>query len=133
MNTKFKFLAVSVFLCLQTMAFVQAADTPVALHLFPQNQQTKEGAPVAWYLTAAGAEPLQYQWKLNGKEVSGAKSNTLRISSAKLADGGFYTCAIKNQFGIIETEPVSLTVQKDTNAFSTKQLKPAQILSSQLP
>src|SRR5690349_12503937 len=87
-----------------------AAQTPLAIHLFPENQQIKAGEPVSWYLTAAGKEPLQYQWKLNGQDILGATHNTLKISSVKPKDQGTYVCSVKNQFGAVETDPVKLTV-----------------------
>lgn len=85
-------------------------QTPLPLHLYPKSIHVKEGQMATWYLTAAGAEPLQYQWKLNGHDVVGANANTLRIVSTKMSDQGNYVCVIKNKFGSIQTETVKLTL-----------------------
>jgi hypothetical protein len=89
----------------------RAAETPLPLHLYPLDQRVKIGQMVSWYLTAAGSEPLEYQWKLNGKAIPGANANVLRIVSAKESDQGAYTCQIKNHAGLTETETVALAVE----------------------
>lgn len=88
----------------------RAAETPLPLHMFPLDQQAKVGQVVSWYLTAAGTEPLQYQWKLNGKAIPGANGSVLRINEAKASDQGDYTCEIRNSAGATETEKVALAI-----------------------
>ncbi len=102
----------------------RAAETPLPLHLYPLDQRVQEGEPVSWYLTTVGSEPLEYQWKLNGKEIPGANANVLRIASVKTSDQGLYTCQIKNSVGSIETEKVALAVNSGTALNTAQKVQP---------
>ncbi len=108
MNKSLVFLAALTIHSFQFKSISQAEEGPLSLHLYPQNQQIKMGETVKWYLTAAGSEPMEYQWKLDGNNLSGPQSNTLEISSVKSSDKGLYTCAVTNKFGTVETGPVKL-------------------------
>lgn len=119
----------SAILSMLTAAFMhlnciaRATETPLPLHLYPADQQVKEGEIVTWYLTAAGTEPLQYQWKRDGKEIPGAIGNTLRIGSAKSSDQGVYTCRITNAAGNTETQAVALKVEAGTAFVENQPVK----------
>lgn len=108
MIKNFLFLTLLTGLFWQLKTIAQAEDGPLSLHLYPQNQQIKMGEPVAWYLTVAGSEPIEYQWKRDGNDLTGQKSNTLEIVAVKASDKGLYTCVVKNKFGAVETAPVKL-------------------------
>jgi hypothetical protein len=119
-NTIFSVLTAA-FMHLNCIA--RAAETPLPLHLYPQDQQVKKGEVVTWYLTAAGTEPLEYQWKVNGKEIPGGNTNVLRIASANPSDQGLYTCTIKNEAGATVTQTVALTVKPDSEITTAQKIK----------
>ncbi len=117
---KNKIITIVTFISLQLTPLSFASDTPLAVHLYPQDQQVKVGDSVTWYLTAAGSEPLEYQWKKNGQNLTGQNSNTLKIAAAQHTDLGAYTCSVKNSLGSIETDFVQLSFETGS-AFATSQ------------
>lgn len=79
------------------------------------------GAAVNFSVTAA-PDPLTYQWKKNGANVTGATATTpsLTINAPKLTDGGAYTVLVKRgalsttsaaaQLGVVENVPKTVVV-----------------------
>jgi hypothetical protein len=61
-------------------------------------------------VTAAGAQPIIYQWSLNGTAIPNATNSTYTIANAQT--GGIYTCVLTNSVGPSTTSfnPVTLTV-----------------------
>jgi len=100
----------------------RGAETPLPLHLYPLDQHAKVGETVSWYLTTAGSEPMQYQWKLNGRNLTGANTNILRIASVKTSDQGVYTCEIRNEAGATETEKVALSLDTGSTLNTAQKL-----------
>jgi hypothetical protein len=47
-------------------------------------------------VVAAGTQPLSYQWKRNGTDVSGATDSAYNIDAVATTDAGTYTVAISN-------------------------------------
>jgi len=54
----------------------------------PADQSVTAGQPASFTVSAAGATPLSYQWKKNGVNIAGARSDTLDIPAAITADDG---------------------------------------------
>ena len=68
-----------------------------------------QGTNVSFNVGASG-DALNYQWRFNGNSISGANSNSLRITAAQFADTGFYDVVVTNLLGGVTSAPVSLTV-----------------------
>ncbi len=63
------------------------------------NQTVCPGNYVVLSGTAIGTAPINYQWRLNGKDIAGATSGFYVIPSAGAADQGTYTVVAANPFG----------------------------------
>jgi len=61
-------------------------------------------------VTAVGAQPIIYQWSLNGSTIPNATNATYTVANAQT--GGTYTCSVTNFVGASTTafNPVTLTV-----------------------
>lgn len=73
-------------------------------------QPTPQIVPVGGTLTltcvATGGLPLKYQWRLNGKNISGATSSTFTATNVATSRAGSYSCLVSN---VIGTGPSSAT------------------------
>ena len=76
----------------------------------PQSQTVIQGAAAGFSMTAAGAEPLHYQWWFNGAALSGATSNSCSILAASTNDGGNYLVVVTNDSGSVTSAVAALTV-----------------------
>ena len=95
---------------------VQAAPF-LLLQTTPTNQSLAVGATAALAVTAVGAVPLHYQWKLNGTNVAnvsghiiGATTNLLIIGNAQTTNSGNYTVVITNVDGSVTSSVATVTV-----------------------
>ncbi|SHL05600.1 immunoglobulin domain-containing protein, partial [Desulforamulus aeronauticus] len=75
----------------------------------PQNQTVTIGQTATFTVTAAGSEPLNYQWKKEGIDIAGATSATLEIVNAQTSDAGTYTVEVSNDAGTILSDSATLT------------------------
>jgi len=75
------------------------------------------GDPAMFTVTAAGAGPLSYQWRLDGADLSddghfsGTTSDTLTIDAVDAADVGLYTVVVTNDCGSVESGAAALTLR----------------------
>lgn len=75
----------------------------------PISQSIMQGSAVTFSVTATGTS-LQYQWKKNGIDITGAIGTTYMISNVQYSDGGVYSCVISNGCGIATSNNATLTV-----------------------
>ncbi|MGO9586784.1 MAG: immunoglobulin domain-containing protein [Limisphaerales bacterium] len=101
-----------------TNASLSVQATPfLLLQPTPTNQSLAAGATAALAVTAVGAVPLHYQWKLNGTKVAnvndhifGATTNLLIIGNAQTTNSGNYTVVITNVDGSVTSSVATVTV-----------------------
>lgn len=73
------------------------------------SQVVSPGQGTVLTVTAAGGEPLSYQWQLNGTNIDGATGPSLALSSVKCAEAGVYSVIVRNPVGTASaTATVSL-------------------------
>ncbi len=72
---------------------------PPVIASSPQGQAAVEGDAVLLTVTADGAGPLGYQWRLNGTGVPGATNAGLQFDFVSVADAGDYDCLVSNSGG----------------------------------
>ena len=75
----------------------------------PQAQTACVGGS-ATFTTTIGVS-ANYQWQKNGQNIPGETSSSLSLHSITLADTGNYACVFSNDFGSVNSDVVSLTVQ----------------------
>ncbi len=68
------------------------------------------GATVELTVVVCGAEPLNYQWRKDGIDISGATEPTLTLAPAGLSDAGSYDCVIGNGIGLVSSDVAELIV-----------------------
>ncbi|HEX2967521.1 MAG TPA: immunoglobulin domain-containing protein [Bacteroidales bacterium] len=80
----------------------------------PSNATLCEGENVQFMVTATGALPLSYEWRLNNVAILGATTNTLIINSIDSFDAGAYTCFVSGAAGCgtAISNPANLTVNQ---------------------
>ncbi len=93
-----------------TKASGEIPSTPTVITAGPTNTTTTAGIAVSFTAKATGQGALTYQWKLNGKAITGATNATFAIYNPQAADAGNYTVAVTGQGGTVESTPGNLTV-----------------------
>jgi N-acetylmuramoyl-L-alanine amidase len=86
----------------RSVEVARAASTGVgvpAITSQPPGKRVVMGSELSLGVTATGAAPLAYQWRLNGVALAGATGATLVIPAAKAADAGDYSVVITNALG----------------------------------
>lgn len=76
----------------------------------PASQSVPEGQSVSFSVTASGTAPLQYQWRKNSTDISGATAATYTIASAKPSDAATYSVIVSNAQGSATSNGAQLTV-----------------------
>lgn len=77
----------------------------------PVAQTVLAGGTVTFSVTAVGAEPLTYQWRKDGRGITGATASTLTLTNVTLADAGLYSVVVSNPSASLISDAVALTVQ----------------------
>ena len=76
----------------------------------PQPLTVTNGSSATFTVTAIGAEPLRYQWRLDGVNLAGETNASFIIPNALPANAGAYTVRVANEVGAVLSDPASLTV-----------------------
>ena len=87
--------------------------TPVAPTIVadPVSVSVIPGQATNFSVTATGTQPLSYQWKLNGQDISGATGSTYAVSSPLASDNGKqYSVSVTNATGSVTSANATLTV-----------------------
>ena len=64
--------------------------------------------PASFSVTASGAAPLRYQWRLNGGNIPGATNRTYALAAADYSDVGEYSVLVGNLVGDTSSVTVPL-------------------------
>ena len=90
---------------------VLAVSSKPVVELEPLDKVACDGSEVVLNAQASGTEPLNYQWKKNGENITGANANRYLISSILPADEGNYSLAVSNICGEAESGAVHISVR----------------------
>lgn len=94
--------------------------SPVILHP-PVGLTAYTGRDVTLQASAAGAQPLSYQWLLNGTNVPGATNATLLIPNIQFANAGNYQLFVSNSINTAISLPAPVNViSNNTLTFLTQ-------------
>jgi len=81
----------------------------------PANQTVIVGRSATFSVTAAGTNPLTYQWQTGGTAISGATSSSYTTPPAKAGDSGStFLVVVSNAAGSVTSNPAMLTVASGT-------------------
>jgi len=79
--------------------------------LYPiQSQTITPGGSATFVATAAGAQPVQYQWYRNSEPLANQTNSMLTVLNAQAKDGGHYTVSVSNTLGGEISAPAELLV-----------------------
>lgn len=77
---------------------------PVLTQISPYNITTNLGSSVTFTVTAAGTQPLFYQWYDPGSQpIANATNASLTLTNVQLADQGQYTVTVTNLYNTAST------------------------------
>jgi alpha-tubulin suppressor-like RCC1 family protein len=71
---------------------------PLFVTAQPQSMTVVRWTGAALSVTADGAPPIRYQWRLNGSNVLGATNSIFTVPSMQAANSGTYSVAISNNY-----------------------------------
>ncbi|ANE50854.1 hypothetical protein SY85_10410 [Flavisolibacter tropicus] len=81
-----------------------------AITTSPAAQTVCERSPVSMSVAASGAGTLQYQWRKNGVNITGATAATYTISSISTSDAASYDVVVTGDCGSVTSAAALLTV-----------------------
>ena len=76
----------------------------------PQSISVSEGNQASFSVTATGTQPITYQWRKNGVNISGATNATYTIPSVVPSDAGNYSVIVSNSAGSVTSNNAALSV-----------------------
>ncbi len=89
----------------------------------PTNQLLLAGGLLALKVQAVGDVPLVYQWRQNGTNVGGATTNAdYFLTNALPADAGIYSVIVTNNFGVVTSTEVRVTIYPNTLTLAARAL-----------
>jgi alpha-tubulin suppressor-like RCC1 family protein len=95
-----------------THALAMVVDLPTIVTQ-PEDRRALIGTSTTFTVVAAGGQPLTYQWRLNGNNLSiaGSTTPTLTVSNLRLQDTGAYSVLVSNGAGSVVSRNASLVVE----------------------
>jgi alpha-tubulin suppressor-like RCC1 family protein len=76
----------------------------------PTNCVATAGDNVSFSVLAAGTQPLSYQWRFNGTNLTTATGSSLKLTDVQLSAAGSYSCLVTNAGGSATSSNALLTV-----------------------
>ena len=87
------------------------AGTAPSIKTQPADQNVAPGDTATFTVEATGSEPLRYQWKKNGADISGANSPSYTTpATAKSDSGSLFKVIVSNDVGSATSREAKLTV-----------------------
>jgi len=89
-----------------------AASGPPTAAAQPLSQTVAAGSTASLSFGVTGAQPVTYQWMLNGAPLAGATSSLLLFPGGAGAEAGTYTCLATNAAGSLVSAPATVTLSE---------------------
>lgn len=77
----------------------------------PESVAANAGGRARFAVWAAGAPPLRYQWRHNGKALPGATKAILLMPHVQKGEEGAYDVVVSNSVGAVTSSPARLTIE----------------------
>jgi hypothetical protein len=84
--------------------------TPPSISSQPKALAALAGGNVSFAVGASGGQPLSYQWRFNGQNLTNATRSTLALTNVSAANVGTYAVVVSNAGGSITSSNVTLTI-----------------------
>ena len=84
---------------------------PPSITSDPSSQTVCVGDAATFTVAASGTDPLVYQWRKDGADISGATSSTYSIASVQASDAGSYDVVVTNGCGSATSGAAALAVE----------------------
>jgi len=94
--------------------------SPPTIIVQPQSQTVTAGNSVVFSVIADGAAPFSYEWRRDGKIISGSTGASLNLTNVTTNQAGIYLVKVSNPGGLLTSEPALLTVESGTPLPSTQ-------------
>jgi len=76
----------------------------------PASKMVYVGSPASFSVTATGAPPVGYQWRLNDADLTGKNGNVLSFASVQFTNAGPYSVVVSNDSGAVTSQIAWLSV-----------------------
>lgn len=94
-----------------------SGTTAPYISLGPQNSKGLLGSTVTLTVYPAGTNHLDFQWRFNGSNISGATFSSYTITNVQASNQGNYSVVLSNSVGVATSTNVLLTVQSIFDPF----------------
>ena len=85
-------------------------SSPPVILAQPQSQTADVGSTAVFAASAAGTDPLSYQWRFNGTTITGATDSAYTLSKVQSGDAGAYSVVVSNTASSLTSSNAVLTV-----------------------
>ena len=89
---------------------VTSSGTAPGITTQPSGQLVDQGGTATFSVVASGTAPLNYQWRFNAANISGATTSSFTKSNVQPSDAGNYSAVVTNNWGSVTSADASLTV-----------------------
>ena len=89
---------------------VLTVKVPPTIILEPLSQTVSAGTNVILSVSAAGAGPLSFQWRLNDAALTGATNSVLSLTNVQAGQAGAYIVVVSNSVGTLNSATAVLEV-----------------------
>jgi hypothetical protein len=86
-------------------------DEAPVITVHPKSQSTRDGDFSTFVVVAEGSAPLTYQWFYDGAPIPHATGTMHSARVNKSNQGGKITVRVSNEFGSVESAPVTINVE----------------------
>jgi hypothetical protein len=100
-------------------------STPPFIVSQPVNQAVTLGGNATFSVVAGGSQPLKYQWRFNGTNISAATGSSFTVANAQLVNAGLYSVLITNVAGSVLSSNALLTVNPGPTRLRVGELSAA--------
>lgn len=76
----------------------------------PASQSAEESSTAIFTVTAEGTQPMRYQWRFEGANISNATNATLALANVAASQAGDYLVVITNAAGAVTSMVATLTI-----------------------
>jgi len=89
---------------------VLTVNVPPVVTSQPQSATISEGENVMFSVTAAGTQPLGYQWRFGDTAIAGETDTSYALNNAQTSHAGSYSVVVSNVAGVATSSSALLTV-----------------------